>query len=105
MPSSHDYSRTERAKDVTILNNLLNYLFTTIYIVACHLPRGSKLRWHKDMGGGLEGSPNVQGPHIGWSQYDTNSNKITNNNAKYTPYLLLVLIENNGGGSRQYISP
>ncbi len=24
-----------------------------MYIVACHLPRGSKLRWLEDMGGGL----------------------------------------------------
>ncbi len=26
---------------------------TREYIVACHLPRGSKLRWREDMGGGL----------------------------------------------------
>ncbi len=24
-----------------------------MYVVAYHLPRGSKLRWHEDMGGGL----------------------------------------------------
>ena len=32
-----------------------------IDIVACHLPRGSKLRWREDMGGGL---PNAREPCI-----------------------------------------
>ncbi len=50
------------------------------YIVACHLPRGSKLRWCEDMGGGL---PNVR-----------NSNKITNNSIKYMPYELPIPVEN-----------
>ncbi len=106
------------------------------YIVACHLPRGSKLWWRENMSGGL---PNARGPRIGWSlqptglrrihptyncltqavaehQFDrsvkfiersmvgywifakdTNSNKITNNDAKYMPYVLLILVENEQG--------
>ena len=31
------------------------------HFVACHLPRGSKLRWREDMGGWL---PNARGPRI-----------------------------------------
>ena len=35
-----------------------------INMIACHLPRGPKLRWREDMGGGL---PNARGPRAGWS--------------------------------------
>ncbi len=48
-------------ESVTII--FLVYALTN-YIVACHLPRGSKLRWREDMGGGL---PNARGPRIGLS--------------------------------------
>ena len=78
-------------------------------IVAFHLPRapsyGGVRTW---VGGGL---PNARRPRTGWSlqlgykeytqqdlstkyQYDTNSNKITNNNTEYTLYWLLILVEN-----------
>ncbi len=68
------------------------------YIVACHLPRapsyngvrtwveGSQM--HGDRA--LAGASNL----LGYKECDTNSNKITNNNAKHTPYGLLILAEN-----------
>ena len=31
----------------------IKYMTLYQYIVACHLPRGSKLQWREDMGGGL----------------------------------------------------
>ncbi len=40
----------------------MKYIY--IYIVACHLPRGSKLRWREDMGGKL---PSTRESRIGWS--------------------------------------
>ena len=65
-------------------------LLDFIYIVACHLHRapsysgvrtwveGSQMRGDC----ALAGASNL----LGYKEYDTNSNKITNNNAKYTPY-------------------
>ncbi len=38
------------------------YLNDILYIVACHLPRGSKLRWPEVMGGGL---PSARELHVG----------------------------------------
>ncbi len=39
-----------KGKVYTIMLAQIKY---SICIVACHLPRGSKLRWREDMGGGL----------------------------------------------------
>ena len=36
-----------------VASKLLDHLTWNDYIVTCHLPRGSKLRWLEDMGGGL----------------------------------------------------
>ena len=44
---------------------------SNIHIVACRLPRGSKLRWREDMGGGF---PKRAGPRIGWSLQPTELN-------------------------------
>ncbi len=46
---------------VAVSPNAVNLSNTTIYIVECHLPRGSKLRWREDMGGKL---PSVWGLRI-----------------------------------------
>ncbi len=54
---------TIRRQKVLMVPISLHVLFITQYIVACHLPRGSKLRWREDMGGGL---PNTLRPRIGW---------------------------------------
>ncbi len=49
--------------DTTVHFNVAPAKFTH-FIVACHLPRGSKLRWCEDMGGKL---PSVRGSRVGWS--------------------------------------
>ncbi len=55
----------------------LAYYNTFYHIVACHLPRAPSY-------GGVRTW--VEGPQMRGDQYDTNSNKITNNNMKYMPY-------------------
>ncbi len=49
------------------------------YIVTCHLPRGYKLRWREDMGGGL---PNARGP-IGRASTGRAPNQLTGSPFKY----------------------
>ncbi len=70
-----------------------------VNIVAWHLPRGSKLRWHEDMSGGL---PSALEPRVGWSLQSISLLRITRlstNNAQYTH---LTNTQANGG-SRQYV--
>ena len=56
-------------------------LIMTLYIVACHLPRGSELWWCEDMGGGL---PNAPGPRAGLSLQPTGLQtiKLSTNNTQ-----------------------
>ncbi len=69
------------------------------YIVACHLPRapsyggvrtwveGSQMRGDR----ALVGASNLLGYK---HQYGLNNDKITSKNTEYTPYWLLILVEN-----------
>ncbi len=45
---------------ITFFRSLF-YPMKLLHIVVCHLPRGSKLRWREDMGGGL---PNTREPRV-----------------------------------------
>ncbi len=52
--------RPGQLKSVSQIINSIDWANINIdkYIFACHLPRGSKLRWRKDMGGGLPSTRN-----------------------------------------------
>ncbi len=59
-------------------------------------PRGSKLRWREDMGGGL---PNMRELRIGLSLQPTGlpyleQIELPTNNAEYTPYSILITVTN-----------